>query len=220
MKKILILFLTLSLFGIFAGNANAITSDTKISKEVKSFVKNMSDSAIGIASDNSIPISKRRGKLIELFNDTVDLNWVTKFIMGKYYRIANNEQRTKFLTLYREYLIKVYAPKFNGYNGREFNILSITSEYEDEYIVKSEYIGEDNKEIYVDFLVVYSKDKSKFYVNDFIAEGVSFIVSQRSEINSAISNKGLDAFLEELQIRIDNLDKTNGEITKSIKSHS
>ena len=182
--------------------------------EIKKFVQTMSDTAIDIASDESKTIEKRRSELIDLFNERVDLDWVSKFIMGKHWRTASKEQRNKFIELYREYLIKKYAPKFNGYSGKDFQILDIENSYEDEYIVKCKYISNAGEKINVDFLVMKNGKNGELYVNDFIAEGVSFIVMQRSEINSTITNKGLDNFLKDLKAR---LDKTEDEMGKKVK---
>jgi len=207
MKKLLIILVLSALF--FTKNAYA-----EQHSEIKNFVQTMSDKAIDIASDESKTIERRRSELIDLFNERVDLDWVTKFIMGKHWRTASKEQRKKFVELYREYLIKKYAPKFNGYSGKDFKILSIENNYEDEYIVKCKYVSDVGEKINVDFLVMKNSKNGELYVNDFIAEGVSFIVMQRSEINSTISNKGLDNFLTDLKAR---LDKTEDVITKKVK---
>ena len=44
---------------------------------------------------------------------------------------------------------------------------------------------------------------------DFIAEGISLIETQRSEFNSAISQNGMDKFLDILQERVEKLKKGN-----------
>ena len=208
MKRLIILII-LSVLLLVTKNAYA-----EKYPEIKNFVQTMSDKAIDIASNESKTIEKRREELIDLFNERVDLDWVSKFIMGKHWRTASKEQRTKFVTLYREYLIKKYAPKFNGYSGKDFKILKIENNYEDEYIVKCKYISDAGEKINVDFLVMKNSKNGELFVNDFIAEGISFIVMQRSEINSTISNKGLDNFLIDLKAR---LDKTEDAIKKKVK---
>jgi phospholipid transport system substrate-binding protein len=207
MKKLVVLIILSVL--LFAGNVYA----EKYS-EIKNFVQTMSDKAIDIASDESKTIERRRSELIDLFNERVDLDWVSKFIMGKHWRTASKNQRKKFVELYREYLIKKYAPKFNGYSGKDFQILKIENNYEDEYIVKCKYISDMGEKINVDFLVMQNPKNGELFVNDFIAEGVSFIVMQRSEINSVISNKGLDNFLVDLKAR---LERTEDAIKKKVK---
>ena len=44
-------------------------------------------------------------------------------------------------------------------------------------------------------------ENNKYYITDIITEGISFISSQRSEVNSIINSKGFDAFLTELETK-------------------
>lgn len=207
--KRLVFLITLSVGLFFANNSHA-----EKYTEIRDFVQRMSDNAIDIASDETKTIEKRRAELVDLFNERVDLDWVSKFIMGKHWRTASAKQRTKFVELYREYLIKKYAPKFNGYSGKEFQILKVENNYVDEYIVRCKYVSNSGERINVDFLVMKNAKDGKLYVNDFIAEGVSFIVMQRSEISSVINRKGLDNFLVDLKTR---LDKSEDAIEKKTK---
>jgi ABC-type transporter MlaC component len=52
----------------------------------------------------------------------------------------------------------------------------------------------------MNFKIKQKEEKSK--IVDFIAEGVSFIETQRSEINSAINNNGIEALIADLEKKI------------------
>jgi len=45
----------------------------------------------------------------------------------------------------------------------------------------------------------------KLVVLDFVTEGISLIETQRSEFNSAISEKGIEKFIEDLAVRVKEL---------------
>jgi phospholipid transport system substrate-binding protein len=102
-------------------------------------------------------------------------------------------------------MINTYGPKFKDYNGRKFTVNEVI-EQGGFYIAKAEFLPHDsNTPISVDFRV--KERNGKLVILDFIAEGISLIETQRSEFNSAISQKGTDKFLDELTERVEKLKK-------------
>lgn len=140
-----------------------------------------------------------------MIDGAIDAEWIGRFVLGKNYKTATDAQRQRFTSLYRDFMINTYGPKFKNYNGRKFTVNEIT-EQGGFYVAKSEFLPRDsNVPISVDFRV--KERNGKLVILDFIAEGISLIETQRSEFNSAISQKGTDQFLDELAVRVDNLKK-------------
>jgi phospholipid transport system substrate-binding protein len=183
---------------LFAFSASAQTADH--SSDVKKFVEEIGNKVITIASDTKTSDAKRREKIINVIDVSIDPEWIARFVLGKNYKVASDQQRDKFTKLYRDFMINTYGPKFKNYNGKKFEVLSVV-EQGGFYVAKSEFLPRDsNVAISVDFRV---KEKNgRLVILDFIAEGVSLIETQRSEFNSAIAQKGMDKFLEELAERV------------------
>lgn len=200
MKKI---FLTL-LLTIFINQALA-NQDTK-SDEVGNFVQNIGNKIIHIAAEKGSSDAKKREKIINTIDQSIDANWIARFVLGKNYKEANEEQRTRFTKLYREFMINTYGPKFKNYDGRKFTVNEVLNQG-GFYVAKAEFLPRDsNVPISVDFRV---KEKSgKLFILDFIAEGISLIETQRSEFNSAIAQSGMDKFLDNLEERVNTLKKS------------
>ncbi len=97
-------------------------------------------------------------------------------------------------------MINTYGPKFKNYNGKKFEVLSVEQQ-NGFYVAKCEFIPRDsNNSINVQFRV---KDRDgKLLVLDFVTEGISLIETQRSEFSSAISEKGMDKFMNDLAERV------------------
>ena len=55
-----------------------------------------------------------------------------------------------------------------------------------------------------DKLLLLERDNN-LYITDIIPEGISFISSQRTEIDSALTQKGYDEFIEDLKSKIKNI---------------
>lgn len=200
MKQILTFFLLtlLPLKVIAAAEGNPSTLP-----EVQKFVENVGNQVVTIANEKTTSELKKREKIIAVIDEVIDADWIARFVMGKSYKVANDEQKQRFTKLYRGFMINTYGPKFKNYDGRKFTVTSV-KEQGSFFIAKSEFLPRDsNVPINVDFRVK-ARD-GKLVVLDFVAEGVSLIETQRSEFNAAISKNGMDKFLEDLQKRVDEL---------------
>lgn len=200
MKKILFL---ISLLVLTSNGAVAQTKD--YTEQTRKFIDDLGNRIIKIAADQKISEPIKKANIINEIDKVIDSDWLARFVLGKNYKNASDQQKTRFLALYRQFMINTYGPKFKNYNGRQFNVLSVV-EQNGFYIAKCEFLPRDsNKSISVDFRVKNRDDK--LFVLDFIAEGVSLIETQRSEFNSAISQKGMDKFMDDLAARVEELKK-------------
>jgi phospholipid transport system substrate-binding protein len=197
MKKIIFTFVLLFSFESFAQSAQ---------EKVDKFVENVGNQIVGIANQK-ISEKEKVNKIVSIVDDNIDANWISRFVLSKNHKTASEEQRKRFSELYRQFMINTYGPKFKNYNGRKFTVNEVT-EQKGFYLAKAEFLPRDsNVPISVDFRV---KDRGdKLVILDFIAEGISLIETQRSEFNSAISQNGMDKFLDILQERVEKLKKGN-----------
>ncbi|MES2677639.1 MAG: ABC transporter substrate-binding protein [Pseudomonadota bacterium] len=188
-------------------------------KEVESFVNDLGNKIIKIADDKKLNVNQKRDQLIKTIDGVIDADWVSKFVLGKNYRLANPEQKEQFKKLYREFMINTYSPKFTGYSGEKFTISSITNDG-NYYTAKCLFYPKDKAPIVnLDFRVKKNPDtsvnKSNFLVFDIVAEGVSLIETQRSEFGAVITKDGLDKFLADLKERNTKLKAASGKPSKT-----
>jgi phospholipid transport system substrate-binding protein len=177
------------------------------SKEVRNFVNTLGNKIIAVASDNGLKVNQRRDRLTDIINEVVDTNWISKFVLGKHYRVATDSQKEKFRKLYHDFMVNTYGPKFNGYNGEKFTITSVIND-NNYYTAKCIFYPKNGEpDINIDFRVRKNttSNKPQFLIFDVVAEGVSLIETQRSEFGTVISKDGLDNFMVDLQERIKKL---------------
>ncbi len=187
----------------------ALAQDAVKLDQVKVFINEVGSQIIKSADDKKLSVAQRKAKIISVIDESIDAEWIARFVLGKNYRTMSEEHKAAFTELYRDFMINTYGPKFQSYNGKRFDVTDIT-EQNGFYIAKAEFLPKDsNAAILVSFRV--KERANKLVILDFIAEGISLIETQRSEFNSAISQKGVDKFLEELKNRIEKLktQKTN-----------
>lgn len=199
MRKILAAFF----LSIFAIPAQSLAQNSVDKSKISAFVNDVGSKIITIAGEKGLSEEKKKEKIITIIDEAIDADWISRFVLGKNYKNISDENKVKFSKLYRDFMINTYGPKFKNYNGRKFTVISV-AEQNSFYIAKSEFLPRDsNVPISVDFRV--KERNGKLVILDFIAEGISLIETQRSEFNSAISQKGADQFLIDLEERVKKL---------------
>lgn len=181
-----------------AQNAANNTDEAK----VKAFIQNVGDDIVRITSNKSLSKPQVELKMIELVDNIINPDWISRFVLGKYYRTISDKQKSRFSSLYRQYMINTYGPKFQHYEVTNFTLLD-TENQNSFYLVKCEFMQKNsNTPVSVNFRVI---TKDKIAVIDVITEGISLIETQRSEFSSAIAQNGIDKFLSDLEQKVSNL---------------
>lgn len=171
--------------------------------EVKTFVEEMGNKIINIAKEKNTSEAKIREKIINEIDIVIDSEWIAKFVLGKNYKNLNDQQKKQFISLYRDFMINTYGPKFKNYNGKKFTVNEVVKQ-NNFYIAKAEFLPKDSDNaILTDFRV--RKKDGKLYILDFIAEGISLIETQRSEFNATIDSQGIEPFLKNLEEKVKKL---------------
>ena len=190
MKKILIFsifFLVLVL-----NTVSASVNDT----DIKNFVNNINVEFNKISNDKSTNQKQKKQKFNSFTSTIIDTDWMSKFILGKHYKELNDTQRKDFNVDYKKYLISNYMAKLQDFN-MNLEVKNITQKKENAYLVNCITKDQNGKNIIVDFRLSVKNDK--IYIIDIIPEGISFIGSQRTEIDTAISQLGFDKFMKDLK---------------------
>ncbi len=195
MKKF---YVILVLFFTFIATAFAETN-TITNKDVENFIKNMGNQSQEILNNPKLSEQQKETEYRKFTENIVDSNWVARFILGNHWKELTNNQRTEFQTLYKEYLLENYMPKLKDYN-KDLEVNKIVKQKDTVYMVYTITKDTNDRDINVNFRVIVKNNN--LYITDIIPEGISFISSQRSDINSALSQNGYEKFIEQLKQKI------------------
>lgn len=172
-------------------------------EEARAYVNELGNKTISIISNTTIPEREKETKLTALFTETLDTEWIAKFVLGRYWRTAQPEQQKRYLALYQKFLINSYVPNFRDYTGEKFVVTAVSETGKDEYLVQTEIIHPGKPKTRVDYRLRKSA-QGAYKVYDIIAEGVSLISTQRSEFGSIVARDGMDSLLKKLEAKIAN----------------
>lgn len=161
------------------------------------YIDNLGHQALSTISDKNISKEKKQATLQTLFKANLDFDWVAKFVMGRSWRDATDDQKKRYLAAYTEFLTKNYTSRFEEYTSGSYKITGAKELERGDSMVSMEIeSGDGEAPILIDYKI--HKVGNGFKVYDIIVEGVSLITSQRSEFSAVINKSGIDGLISQL----------------------
>lgn len=180
-------------------HAHAAKPETKATAEAEAFVSDVGTKALNTLKNEELSDSKKREVLNGLFAQTVDVSYVAKFVLGRYWRTATPKQQTDYMAAYQPFLIKNYVGRISKYSGQTFEITGSKPTPEGGAVVAMTLKTPDGSAPNVIVNYRLNKVGTGYKVIDILVEGVSLLNTQRSEFSSVVSNKGLDYLIDALK---------------------
>jgi phospholipid transport system substrate-binding protein len=164
-----------------AASLNASTTDANV------FMSELWNRAVEVLSKKA-PLTERLARFRQLFHADFDGPGIARFVLGRYWRSASQEERQAFLNLFEDYVVYVYGTRLSNFTGETFKVRGSRAD-ENGTVVSTDIFGpKGDGPIKVDWRLV--TDSGAFKINDVIIEGISMMVTQRSEFASVIQRHG------------------------------
>lgn len=166
-------------------------------------VEETSSHVLKVLNDDNDRLKEDPSLINDLINETVipiiDLNSMGKLILGKYWKTASEEQRTKFITEFKDMLIRTYAKSLVDYGHAKVKVLPNRGKKEGKYrTVQTELdIGSGKTPLQVAYVFRNNKEK-EWKVFDLAVDGLSLIKNFRTSFGQEIKETSLDALIERL----------------------
>jgi phospholipid transport system substrate-binding protein len=113
------------------------------------FVHQTSQKVMAVLETNESASAKEQS-LTTVFVDTIDIEWIAKFVLGKSWNSLNDSQKSEYLAAYKSYLIQSYVPLFKKYNHQKITIKSSQPIENNNYLITTEIVSDD-KTIRIDY---------------------------------------------------------------------
>jgi phospholipid transport system substrate-binding protein len=170
-------------------------------EDARALIEKLSAKVLAILSDQAITDRQKFDALVELLNGPIDLDLVARLILGRHWRTAHEAKRQEYLVLFREYALANLAAKLHLYRGQSFEVTGARVVSDQDALVTSRILSDGEPPLQVDWRL-RERDGGAPVTIDLIVEGVSLIVTLRSEFGSVIERQGFDGLLVELRQRI------------------
>ena len=163
------------------------------------FIASLGDSAIHTLGDGSLDLAEREVAIRALLDESFDIAFIGRFVLGRHWRRASAEQRGAYNRLFREFLLTTYSRRLGGAGGRAFAITGARPAGRRDIVVQTRIERAGGTPIVADWRVRVIDQRYK--VIDAVVEGVSMAVTQRTEFTTVIRNHGMDGLLRTLRTR-------------------
>lgn len=164
----------------------AFAQDTKAAE---AFIATTGDRVIAALKDGTATGDSADAWFRGMLTETLDIETMGRFTLGRYWRTATPAQRDQFLTAFEDALVSVYTRRLREYSGEEFTVTNSRVEAGKDIVVTTRISSGNGQEIDADWRV-RPQSGGTFRVIDFVVGNVSLLASQRSEYASVIQRNG------------------------------
>ena len=135
-----------------------------------------------------IPPAERLSRFRQLFQADFDGAEIARFVLGRYWRSASEEERQEFLKLFEDYVVYVYGTRLSDFNGETFRVRGSRPDGNGTIVSTDVFSPGATAPIKVDWRLI--AENGGFKITDVIIEGISLLATQRSEFASVIQRHG------------------------------
>jgi phospholipid transport system substrate-binding protein len=168
-------------------------------EDAKAFVQGIGDQVVKVLQQN-LPREKTGEQLNAIWLQAFDVDGIGRAVLGKNWKKATDEQRKSYMELFPKYVAKLYSIQFSDYSGQTFAVKGSKPGSDGSTIVNAEIDQPNGEPIKLDFIVQSTDQAPK--VIDVKVEGVSLLVTKRSEFDSVVAQKGIDGLLQALRQKV------------------
>jgi len=164
-------------------------------------VKKMTQDVLdAIKSDKQLAAGDRQ-KAIKLAEEKVlphvDFEEATRLAVGRGWKQATPEQQNKLVTEFRNMLVRTYANAISAYQGQTMKVMPVRMKPGDtDATVHNQFIRPGGRPVLVDYSMRKTEKGWKIY--DIVVEGVSLVLTYRSEFDQVVKQDGIDGLIKRL----------------------
>lgn len=177
------------LTGLFILFANASIAATPMVNpaDAVAFMNQLWDRAVEVLNNKTDP-SFREARFRELFHTDFDCPGIARFVLGRYWRTASEEEQQEFVKLFEDYVVFVYTARLSNFGGEALKVRGSRGDG-DGVIVSTDVISPGGASpMKIDWRLV--TENGTYKISDVIVEGISMMATQRSEFASVVQRNG------------------------------
>ncbi len=160
-------------------------------KEPSELISEIVNEASKILSSKD-PVESKIIKLNNIAETSVDIDGISMYVLGKYRKNLNEDEKIKYKKLFKSYFLKSFSSRLVDYSNPKINVVS-EKKINDKYTIVNTILEETSKnpELKIDWRI-YTKNPERPIIRDLIVEGLSLARTQKEEFKSIIQNNNGD----------------------------
>lgn len=174
----------------------------------EAFVAALTGEALAVIADKTMKPDTRHRRFAELLYRDFDLHWIGRFVLGRNWRAAEDDQRAEYLALFAETIVFTYSRRFEAYDGQMVRVTGHREGKRKKYVfVFSEIYDPEGAGPVISLTWRLFAEGEGFKIADVAIEGVSMGIAQRNEYASVIQRNGgrVDALIAAMRTNLERL---------------
>jgi phospholipid transport system substrate-binding protein len=153
-----------------------------------------------IKSDTVLAAGDRQ-KMLALAEEKVlphvDFAEAARLAIGRSWNNATPEQRARITREFRAMLVRTYASAIDAYRGQTLTVLPVRMKPGDtDVTVRNRYVRPGAPAVTIEYQMYRTPQGWKIY--DIVAEGVSLVLTYRSEFDAVVRADGVEGLIKRL----------------------
>jgi phospholipid transport system substrate-binding protein len=129
----------------------------------------------------------------------IDFEEATRLAVGRAWSQATPEQKKKLVSEFRNMLVRTYSNAIEGYQGQTLKVMpsrASKQDAKDEATVRTQFVRAGGKPLPIEFQM--RKVGQDWKVYDIAVEGISLVLTYRSEFDALVKQQGIDGLIKRL----------------------
>jgi phospholipid transport system substrate-binding protein len=127
-----------------------------------------------------------------------DAEYATQLVLAQHWRDASPEQRQRFIEAFHSALLHTYGSALSDVTSDRMRLLPYRGEAgAQQATVHTEVTRDNGTVVHVDYRLHRTTEGWKAF--DVVIEGISYVHSYRTDLDSEIAAKGLDSVIERMK---------------------
>ncbi|CAG9295601.1 MlaC/ttg2D family ABC transporter substrate-binding protein [Celerinatantimonas diazotrophica] len=171
-------------------------------KTMTSVVENTFPKLQKLNSEGKLNENSARDIIINNVMPYIDYRYAAYMVIGRDLPKTTRAQREKFVKAFYTYLVNTYSQALGKYDHQKIEIARPRPfKNKQIMVVPAKILQPDGPAIHLQFKFRHLQDNKGWLAFDMIAEGVSLLSTNQSEVGGLINQKGIDAVTQMLENR-------------------
>ncbi|MDX1709801.1 MAG: ABC transporter substrate-binding protein [Rhodovibrionaceae bacterium] len=172
-------------------------------EQAEAFLTNLSQKAVEGLKGEEMTQEEREQRFRQLLDHAFDMEAISQFVLGRYSRVASEEEKQRFTDVLKDIVVQRFMPLFGDYRGEGLDVRqTVVDEGRNlvTIITSTEFQGEP---VRLDWRL--RPRGESFKIVDVVVEGASLVITYRSEYAAFIKQNGgnVSALIADLREKLD-----------------
>lgn len=187
------------LFATLAPVSAAWSEPRPDAAQAQKFIADLGAEAVRVLRQPNLPLEQREAVFRGMLARKFDLEFIGRFVLGRYWQAAKPDQREEYQALFAEFVLRTYSRLLGGYVDEQLTVQGVLDAGQRDVIVNSLITGSSSQPVQTQWRLRLMDGQLK--IIDVAAAGVSLSITQREEFAAVIGRNGIEGLLEMLRAR-------------------